>query len=68
MKPFYCFSIKRHFSYPLDRRRQVGRAQRGEDRLDPLRALGMAQPGIVEAARAVPYDGGRHLVVEMLAV
>src|SRR2546422_5119039 len=36
--------------HPLDRPRQVSRAQRGEDRLDSLAAIGMAGSRVVQAS------------------
>src|SRR6266699_3092036 len=47
---------------PGDRRRQVGRAQRGEDRLNPLGALGMAGARVVPAGSRVGDDGHGHYI------
>ena len=45
---------------PLDGGCQVGRAEGREDRLDPLGALGMARPRIVQASSGMEYDGDGH--------
>ena len=46
--------------HPLDRARQVRRAQGGEDRLDSLGALGMAGSRVVQASSRMEDDRNGH--------
>jgi hypothetical protein len=46
--------------HPLDRPRQVRRAQGGEDRLDPLGTLGMAGSRVVQASSRMEDDRDGH--------